>query len=143
MTAASLINKLESFSPSLMGLLARLGIAAVFFRSARTKVNDWTITDSTYYLFEEEYALPLLDPTFAAQLATIAEHLLPVMLVLGLGARFGAAGLLAMTAMIQFFVYPTSWPTHLLWAAPLVYVLAYGPGRLSVDHWIRARFLKD
>ena len=72
-------------------------------------------------------------------LATLAEHALPVLLVLGLGTRFAALGLLAMTAVIQIFVYPSAWQTHGLWAACLLALIAEGPGRWSLDHWLRAQ----
>jgi putative oxidoreductase len=116
-------------------LLARLGIAVVFFLSGRTKVEGvLTITDSAYELFRTEYALPLISPVFAAHLATYSEHLFPILLVLGLFTRLAAAALLGMTAVIEIFVYPDAWPTHLSWAALLLLLLARGGGRWSLDH---------
>ena len=95
-------------------LVARLGIAAVFFQSGRTKVEGWfTIKSSTYDLFTAEYALPLIPSDLAARLATGAEHLFPILLVLGLFTRFSALALLGMTAVIEVVVYPLAWPTHL------------------------------
>jgi putative oxidoreductase len=118
----------------LIALACRFGVAGVFWLSGRTKVDGvFTLTDTTFLLFREDYALPLVPPEWAAYLATGAEHLLPVMLVLGLGTRLAAAGVLAMTAVIQTFVYPAAWPTHLTWAAPMLYLLGRGPGRWSVD----------
>ncbi len=70
-------------------------------------------------------------------MATVAEHVLPVLLILGLLSRFSALGLLAMTAVIQIFVFPEAWVTHGLWAAALLVVAAQGPGRLSLDHLLR------
>ncbi len=129
------INALADHLPQdAVALAARLFPAVVFWQSARTKVDGVTIKESTYFLFEQVYALPLIAPAIAAQLATVAEHLLPVLLVLGLFARFSALGLLAMTAVIQIFVFPAAWVTHGLWAAALLVVLAQGPGRLSLDH---------
>jgi len=136
-----LLALLEGMPMSAIALLARLGVAGVFWRSARTKVDGFTITDNTLFLFAEEYRVPLLDPATAAWLAAWAEHLFPVMLVLGLGARLGAAGLLFMTAVIQVFVYPMSWPDHLMWTAVLALVLSYGPGTVSLDYLIRRRFM--
>lgn len=124
---------------SLVALALRLFPASVFFASGRTKVDGWAIADSTWFLFRNEYALPLIPPDWAAVLATLAEHALPVLLVLGLGTRFAALGLLAMTAVIQIFVYPSAWQTHGLWAACLLALIAEGPGRWSLDHWLRAR----
>ncbi len=119
---------------ALLLLVARLGIAAVFFLSGRTKVEGLlTLTDSTYALFESEYALPLIPPNVAAVAATWSEHLFPVLLVLGLGTRISALALLVMTATIQIFVYPDAWPTHLSWAAILLPLVARGGGTLSVD----------
>ncbi|MDA0722333.1 MAG: DoxX family protein [Proteobacteria bacterium] len=117
-----------------MALAARIFPAVVFWQSARTKVDGFTIKDSTYFLFEQVYALPVFPPATAALLATVAEHLLPVLLVLGLFARVGALGLLVMTAVIQIFVFPEAWVTHGLWATALLVVLAQGPGRVSLDH---------
>ncbi len=120
-------------------LAARLGIAAIFFLSGRTKVEGWfTLKDSTVDLFRYEYMLPLVPPEVAAPLATFAEHALPLLLVAGLFTRFAALGLLAMTAVIEIFVYPQAWPTHLSWAALLLPLVAQGPGRYSLDYlWKR------
>ncbi|WP_230625587.1 DoxX family protein [Cupriavidus necator] len=115
-------------------LVARLGIASVFFLSGRTKVEGLlTIKASTYALFTSEYALPVIPAELAAQLATWSEHLFPVLLVLGLFTRFSAAALLGMTAVIEIFVYPDAWPTHLTWAGLLLPLLAYGGGGWSLD----------
>ncbi len=120
---------------SLLLLVARFGIASVFFLSGRTKVDGWlTISDSAYSLFETEYRLPLLSPYVAAHAATYAEHFFPVLLVLGLFTRFAALGLFGMTLVIEIFVYPDAWPTHLSWAAILLPLIARGGGRWSVDH---------
>ena len=117
-----------------VALAARVFPAVVFWQSGRTKVEGLTIKDSTWFLFQDLYALPLIPSAWAAVMATVAEHVLPVLLVLGLLSRFSAAGLLAMTAVIQIFVFPEAWVTHGLWAAALLVVVARGPGRLSLDH---------
>lgn len=125
---------LQSRRDSALLLLGRIAIAPVFFLSGRTKVEGiFTITDSTVELFRSEYALPLLPPMIAALLATIGEHLFPIMLVLGIGTRAAALGLLGMTAVIEIFVYPDAWPTHLSWAGLLVPLLINGAGRYSLD----------
>lgn len=130
-----LISPLNSIPTNLCLLVARLGVAAVFFQSGRTKVEGFlTITDSTYSLFETEYALPLIPTDIAANAATYAEHLFPILLVLGLFSRFGALGLLGMTAVIETFVYPDAWPTHLSWAGLLLPIIACGPGAWSLDN---------
>jgi putative oxidoreductase len=121
----------------LVALAARLFPAAVFWQSGRTKVEGLAIKDSTWFLFQDLYALPLIPPAWAAVMATLAEHVLPVLLVLGLLSRFSALGLLVMTAVIQIFVFPEAWVTHGLWAATLLVVAAQGPGRLSLDHLLR------
>lgn len=121
---------------------ARLFIAAVFLLSGRTKVEGLlTVTDGTYFLFEHEYALPLIPAPVAAHLAAYAEHLFPLLLIVGLASRLSAAALLGMTAVIQMFVYPEAWMTHLGWAAALGFILFRGPGALSLDHLIRRRFM--
>lgn len=120
-----------------IALLLRTAVAVPFFLSGRTKVDGLiTVSPTTYYLFAEEYRVPLLPSDVAAHLATYAEHLLPALLVLGLLSRPAALGLIAMTLVIQLFVIPTGWPTHLLWLAPLVYVAARGPGDWSLDRLI-------
>ncbi|PLX45344.1 MAG: DoxX family protein [Hyphomicrobiales bacterium] len=130
----------EMIPHAFIALLARLVIALVFFKSARTKVDGFSIKDSTFFLFENEYDLPLIDPTLAAYLATIAEHLFPVLLVIGLASRFSAAALLIMTLTIQIFVYPGAYNLHGLWAVALLIILARGPGLLSADHLIKQKF---
>ena len=121
-------------------LISRLGIAAVFFASGRTKVSGvLTVTDSAVELFRTEYRLPLVDPAVAAHTAAYAEHLFPILLVLGLLTRGAALALLGMTLVIEFFVYPDAWPTHLSWAAPLLLLAARGGGAWSVDRIIGLR----
>jgi putative oxidoreductase len=119
-------------------LVQRLGVAAVFFQSGRTKVEGWfTIPETTVELFRSEYALPLLPPEVAATLAAGAEHLFPVLLVLGLFTRLSAAALLGMTLVIQVFVYPDAWPTHLSWAGLMLPLIALGGGKFSLDRLLR------
>jgi len=118
----------------LLLLVARLGIASVFFLSGRTKVQGLlTIKPSTYLLFRSEYVLPLIPSDLAAHLATYAEHLFPILLVLGLLTRPAAAALLGMTLVIEIFVYPDAWPTHLTWVGLLLPLIAYGGGHWSLD----------
>lgn len=128
----ALIGRFVSADLSL--LAARFFVAITFWNSARTKVEGFSIKDSTFFLFEHEYALPLIPSEIAAVMATVAEHVLPVLLILGLLSRVSAAGLLIMTLVIQVFVYPHVWITHGLWAASLLAVLSFGPGRVSLDH---------
>jgi putative oxidoreductase len=122
---------------SLLLLVQRFGIAAIFFLSGRTKVTGWfTITDDAFELFRSEYALPLVPPEIAAYAATISEHLFPVLLVLGLFTRHAALALLGMTLVIEIFVYPDAWPTHLSWAGLLLPLVALGGGRVALDRLI-------
>jgi putative oxidoreductase len=122
----------------LLLLVARLGVASVFFLSGRTKVDGILhITDGTYALFESEYHVPLLPPEVAAHAATYSEHLFSILLVLGLFTRFSALAFLGMTAVIEVFVYPDAWPTHLSWAGLLLPLIARGGGRLSLDRMLK------
>ncbi len=121
----------------LLALAARVAVAAIFFLSGRTKVDGFlTVNDTAYTLFLEDYKVPLLPPEVAAHMATYAEHLFPILLVLGLFTRFSALALLGMTAVIQIFVYPSAWPTHLSWAALMLYLIGRGAGPVSLDHAI-------
>ena len=129
---ASLARK--ALPDSLLALVARFGIAAVFFQSGRTKVDGILhITDSAYSLFETEYHLPLIPPHIAAHAAAYSEHLFSILLVLGLFTRLSAAAFLGMTLVIEVFVYPDAWPTHLSWAAILLLLIAKGGGAWSLD----------
>lgn len=124
--------------PWLLLLIARLGIANVFWMSGRTKVEGLlTLKPSTLYLFEYEYKVPLLPPDVSAHAATYAEHILPILLVLGLFTRFSALGLIVMTLVIQLFVLPDGWPTHLLWMAPLLVIVRYGAGPVGLDRVLK------
>ena len=136
-TFNGLTTWLGSFPRSVVELGLRAGVAAVFFKSGLSKIANWELT---VQLFAEEYAVPVLSPEVAAYLATAAELICPVLLVLGLAARLGALALLAMTAVIQIFVYPSSWAEHLLWASIFVYVLTQGAGKLSLDYAIKRVF---
>ncbi|WP_286915214.1 MULTISPECIES: DoxX family protein [unclassified Pseudomonas] len=137
----SLAEHLQGWlTDSVLCLVARLGIASVFFMSGRTKVEGLlSITPSTYDLFQTEYALPLVSPWLAAHLATYAEHLFPLLLVLGLCTRLSALALLGMTTVIEVFVYPDAWPTHLSWAGLLLLLIARGGGAWSLDRVLRLR----
>ncbi len=136
-----------------IALLGRVSIAAVFWKSGQTKVEGFAIdllegqfqfgvphlSDSALALFRDEYRVPLLAPEFAAPLAALGEHVFAALLLLGLATRFSALALLGMTAVIQLFVYPGAWPTHGTWAAVLLYLVANGPGQISLDHQMARR----
>lgn len=126
------LNRL--ISANVLLLVARLGAAAIFFLSGRTKVEGMlTITPTTFELFRTDYALPIVSPEVAAYVATYSEHLFPVLLVFGLFTRPAAAALLGMTLVIQIFVYPDAWPTHLSWVGLLLPLVARGGGVWSLD----------
>jgi putative oxidoreductase len=119
-------------------LATRVALVGIFWRSGRSKVTEgsWLdVSDTTLFLFENEYAgVPLLPPSWAAPMATYAEHLFPALLVIGLATRFAALALLGMTLVIQLFVYPEAWwSVHLLWAALAAILIVRGAGRLSAD----------
>lgn len=144
---------LASIPHSAIALLARFSMAAVFWSSGQTKVEgfalnlvsgDWQLgwprlAPQAVDLFRDEYKLPLLPPELAAMLAATAEHVLPLLLLLGLATRLSAAGLLVMTLVIQVLVYPGAYATHGTWAAVLLWLMALGPGRVSLDHWLEVR----
>ena len=134
------IDFAERIPSSILGLVIRVGIADVFWRSGQTKVSGWHVTDTTIQLFRDEYKVPLVPPEVAANLAAVQEHLFSVLLVIGLASRLSALGLLGVTAVIQIFVYPHNWPDHLLWSGCLLYVIARGPGEFSLDALIRRYF---
>ena len=127
---------LDRFPLSILQLMFRIAIAAVFWSSGLTKIASW---DTTVALFRDEYMVPLLPPELAAYLATAVELTTPALLLLGLATRLGAAAMLGMTLVIQVFVYPENYPDHLLWAGPLLYLVLRGPGAISIDHLIRRR----
>jgi putative oxidoreductase len=147
------IGVFERIPNTLIGFIARFSIAATFWNSGQTKVQGFVVnlvsgeftlgwpslSDSALALFQDEYKLPFIPPELAAPMAATAEHLFPLLILIGLGTRFSALALLGMTFVIQVFVYPGAYATHGVWAAVLLYLLSRGPGRLSVDHWLATR----
>jgi putative oxidoreductase len=123
-------------------LWARLEVAKIFYASGRTKAESaWgegylTINDFQGVLFEEEYGITFVDPELMATLALYGETFLPIMLLVGFGARIGALGLFGMTLFIQIFVYPTHFMEHALWASILAVVMFFGAGKISLDNVI-------
>lgn len=148
------ITLLEKIPYSLIALLARFSIAAVFWKSGQTKVEGFAVdlisgtfqlgeprlAASTLPLFRSEYHVPLLSPEVAAHMAAFAEHFFPVLILVGFATRFSALALIGMTLVIQLFVYPDAYPTHGTWLAVLLLLAAKGPGRLSIDHLIARRY---
>ncbi|ADZ89493.1 DoxX family protein [Marinomonas mediterranea] len=137
----------EKIPESLVLFVARFSIAAVFWKSGQTKIEGFSLdiismkfqlgmprlAESTAFLFEYEYGLPLIPPAIAAVLATVAEHVLPVLILFGFFTRFAALGLAGMTLVIQTFVYPDAYPTHGTWLAICLLLMLRGAGSLSLD----------
>jgi len=138
---------------SLIAFIARFSIAAIFWKSGQTKIEGLQIdlidgvfqfgwphlTDSAVDLFRDEYHLPFLSPAVAAPLAAAAEHVFPLLLLFGLATRLSAAALLFMTLVIEVFVYPTAYATHGVWAGVLLYLMARGAGKFSLDALFASR----
>lgn len=143
----------ERIPESVIALLARFSIAATFWNSGQTKVEGFALnivsgefalgwprlSSSAVDLFRDEYKLPLLPPELAAVMAVTGEHVLPLLVLLGLGTRLASFGLLVMTAVIQFLVYPGAYATHGVWAAVLLWLMARSGGIFSLDHLIARR----
>jgi putative oxidoreductase len=127
---ACCLRALDRIPYTLLAIPLRFAVATVFWNSAMTHLANW---QSTMYLFQTDYRLPFLPPTPAAYLTVAIEVSTPVLLVLGLLTRVASAVLLGMIAVIEIFIYPQAWPTHIQWAAMLLILLARGPGKLSVD----------
>lgn len=150
---SAVIGLFDRIPNTLIAFIARFSIAAVFWNSGQTKVQGLVIdivngsfelgwprlSESALALFRDEYKLPFLPPEVAAPMAALAEHVFPVLILVGLATRLSALALLGMTLVIQVFVYPGAYATHGTWAAGLLYLMARGPGRLSVDHWLATR----
>lgn len=138
---------------SLIALIGRFSIAAIFWKSGQTKIEGLAVdllagdfqfgwprlSESALELFRSEYRLPLLPPELAAPLAAFGEHVFPILILIGLATRFSACALLLMTLTIQIFVYPDAYPTHGVWATVLLFLMARGPGAISLDHWLFRR----
>ena len=144
---------LSRIPDSLIAIVARFSIAAVFWKSGQTKIEALAIdivngefrfgwphlSNSALYLFKEEYSLPFVSPNLAAHAAAFSEHLFPLLIRFGLATRRSAAALLGMTLTIQLFVYPGAYPAHGVWATVVLFLLTRGAGALSLDHWIGGR----
>ncbi|NWG24323.1 MAG: DoxX family protein [Pseudorhodoplanes sp.] len=140
---AGLINRsialMDAIPYWFVALVARISIGAVFWQSGQTKLDGWHVSSAAIELFTFEYKLPLIDPVIAAYLAAFAEHVFPVLLVLGLATRYAALALLGMTLVIEIFVYPDAWPTHGTWATCFLLLMMKGPGPVSLDHLLARR----
>lgn len=125
------------FAEALALLITRVALAGIFWRSYKTKIEEGTwfdLTDTTYFLFENEYSGVPIPPDIAAPMAAFSEFLFPILLVVGLATRFAAVSLLGMTLVIQIFVYPDAWwSVHLLWVAMASILIVRGGGLFSAD----------
>ena len=131
------VGWLERVPHTVLAVPLRMAVATVFWNSAMTKLADW---NAALELFREDYRLPFVAPEFAAYLAVSIELTTPVLLVLGLATRPVALLLLGMTTVIEVFVYPQAWPTHIEWAAMLLVLLCRGAGKWSLDYLLYRRF---
>jgi len=132
--AAGVLRWLDAVPFTLLAIPLRLALATVFWNSAMAHLANW---QTTLYLFASEYKVPVLPPDLAATMAVSIEVSTPVLLVLGLLTRPAALVLLGMTTVIEVFVYPQAWPTHIQWAAMMLILLCRGPGKLSLDYLVR------
>jgi putative oxidoreductase len=129
------INRLFEYIPAdLVQLLARIVVGIVFFKSGLTKIDGFSIAPSTFALFENLYQVPIISPNIAAYMATASELIMPILLWIGLFSRLAALPLLAMTIVIEIFVFPMAYEIHGLWATALLLIMIYGPGKISLDH---------
>lgn len=128
---------LEAVPYAILAIPLRFGVAWIFWSSAQVKLINW---QRTVLLFADEYRVPLLPPELAASMALSIEMAAPALLVTGLFTRATVVVLMGMTAVIQAFVYPEAWPTHLQWAAMMLVLLCRGAGAVSIDHLIWRRF---
>jgi putative oxidoreductase len=137
----TILIRLEKTPHDALALLARIGIAVIFWRPGMDKMTNWTITDKTYADFIYKFDIPLLSSAFGAEMAVLVEHVSPILLVIGLGARAASASLIGVTLTILFFVHAGKWPDFTIWGFAMIYIITMGPGRWSVDHLIRRRLL--
>jgi putative oxidoreductase len=131
------IALLDRFPPSLLQLMFRIAIAAVFWSSGLTKIASW---DTTMALFRDEYMVPLLPPEIAAATSATFELSCSALIVVGLATRLATMPLLGMTFVIEVFVYPEYWTQHLMWASALLFLLTKGAGVFSLDHYVERLF---
>lgn len=135
--AARALDRLQPIA----ALGARWYVSWQFWKSGWIKLNSW---DSTLYLFENEYHTPLLSPHVAAVAGTFGELFFPSLLVLGIVSRLGAIGLFAVNAMAVISYanvllaegFEAALAQHVLWGSILTFLMIYGPGKLSLDHWL-------
>jgi len=131
---AAIIGLFDRIPYGLIALTARIALAQVFWSSAQAHLANW---DTTLYMFGDTYKVPLLPPELAAYLAVAIELAMPPLLVLGFATRFAALALFGMTLVIEIFVFPEAWPTHIQWATMQLVLMGRGAGSLSLDALIQ------
>lgn len=150
------IGLLSKIPDSMTAFIGRFSIAAIYWQSAQTKVEGFAIdivsgtftlgmphlSASAIDLFRDEYKLPVIPPEIAAYMAAFSEHFFSFLILIGLATRFSSIALLVMTLTIQIFVYPDAYPTHGVWITVLLFLMAKGPGKLSIDHLVAQYFKK-
>ena len=124
-------------TPTLLACVLSVSPSPKVHTQPVAEISDVTVNDTAFELFRSDYALPLIPPEAAAYAATYSEHLFPILLTLGLFTRFSATALLVMTLVIEIFVYPDAWPTHLSWAGLLLPLISLGGGKLSLDRLLK------
>lgn len=130
----SVFHFLERYGAPIILLIIRLWMARIFWYSGLVKISDW---QSTIALFQYEYKVPVINPELAAYLAAATELTCPILLTLGIAARFATVPMLIMTAVIQFTYYNSN--EHFYWAMLLATILCFGPGKISLDYWVRRK----
>ncbi len=151
MSIAAVVDRVNDFASRYMGSLASPLLLAIrfyvpwqFFKSGLVKLQGW---DSTLYLFREEYHVPLLPPVAAAVAGTTGEILFPVLLAAGLLTRYSAIGLSAVNVMAVVSYahvllsegFEAALGQHYLWGSLLLVLAVFGPGRWSMDEFLRRR----
>lgn len=131
-----LVDRLDAFPQSWLCLLMRIAIVPVFWRAGWSKASNM---EQAVALFRDEYHVPLLPPELAAYLGTAVELGAPALILFGLFTRLATLPLIGLVAVIQLFVYPVSYPDHVLWFAILAFILLRGPGSISIDRLLLGR----
>jgi putative oxidoreductase len=140
---AALGRLLDKLQPLAL-LAARLYVTEVFWRSGWLKLTSWS---STLELFRDEYHVPVLPPAAAAVAGTFGELVFPALLAIGLFGRLGALGTFAVNAMAVISYshvllsegFEAALGQHILWGVLLLGLTVFGPGKISVDHWLERR----
>lgn len=132
--------RISDWAGSLLSLAIRLYVGWQFFKAGMVKVGDW---DATIALFQTEYHVPVLPPALAALMGASGELVFPMLLAVGIVSRPAALGLFVVNAMAVLsypalfeFECPAAINDHFYWGALLLVLVAFGPGRFSLDHWL-------